>query len=318
MPNYRSFTAPKGLGGTVLRGELYGEDVRSGRAIPAGRTGGLLNAGVWESREKQRREGVELKPVIFDVVRYRGRDVEKAPYSKKLEILREVSRRVPRLKMPPTASSPEDKASLFSRIQAGKEPITDEGIVVWHKNDHRPTKAKFRPDVDAEVVGVTEGRGKHEGRVGALQVRISGRGGITNVGTGLSDKLREEIAKDPDAYVGRVAKIRTLKVFENGKMRAPSFGGFHIEKGKQEMKQKTANILGALSSLVARRAAKHPVRTALMAYGTDRRTRKSMRLHALRMRALEGNYPAGWASLGMFPKRASAHVESVRRMTNGF
>ena len=84
------------------------------------------------------------------------------------------------------------------------------------------------------------------------------------------------------------------------------------------MTQKTAGILSALAALIARRAAKRPVRTALMAYGTGRRTQKSLSQHALRMRALREGYPAGWASLGMFPKHASSHVESVRRMTNGF
>jgi len=87
--------------------------------------------------------------------------------------------------------------------------------------------------VDAEVVGVTPGRGKHEGRIGALQVRLPGRSAVTNVGTGLSDRLREQISRDPKAYVGRVAKVRTQQVFKSGKLRAPSFGGFHIEKGKQ-------------------------------------------------------------------------------------
>jgi len=231
LPRFRELTAPPGLAGTVLRGELYGE--KGGRAIPAEQTGGLLNASVWKSRERQKQLGAKLKPVIFDVVRYQGRDVEGQPYEQKLKILEEVQRKVPRLKMPPTARTSREKEALLARIQAGKEPITREGIVSWNLDSPRPTKAKFRPDVDAEVVGVTPGRGKHEGRIGALQVRLPGRSAVTNVGTGLSDRLREQISRDPKAYVGRVAKVRTQQVFKSGKLRAPSFGGFHIEKGKQ-------------------------------------------------------------------------------------
>lgn len=232
LPRFRELTAPPGLAGTVLRGELYGE--KGGRAIPAEQTGGLLNASVWKSREKQKQTGAKLKPVIFDVVRYKGRDVEGAPYEKKLKILEEVQRKVPRLKLPPMARTEREKELLLAKIQAGKEPITREGIVAWNLDSPRPTKAKLRPDVDARVVGVTEGKGKHKGRVGALKVQLPGRSAVTNVGTGLSDRLREQIARDPKKYIGRVAKVRTQQVFSSGKLRAPSFGGFHIEKGKQD------------------------------------------------------------------------------------
>lgn len=232
LPQYRLLKAPPGLAGTVLRGELYGE--KDGRALSAETTGGLLNATVWRSREKQRELGAELKPVIFDVVRYRGREMEDAPYAEKLKVLREVQKKVPRLKLPPVASTPAEKVRLLSRIQAGEEPITDEGIVTWDMIEGGPpTKAKFRPDVDAEVVGVTPGQGKHVGRIGALKVKLPGKEAVTHVGTGLSDKLREEIARNPDAYIGRAVQVRTQRVFPSGKMRAPSFGGFHIEKGRQ-------------------------------------------------------------------------------------
>jgi hypothetical protein len=233
LPDYRDFKAPPGLAGTVLRGELYGEDKKTGKAIPAEQTGGMLNATVWRSRAKQEEMGAELKPVIFDVVRYKGRNVEEEPYEAKLKILKEVERKVPRLWIPPMATTPKEKADLLARIQAGKEPITEEGIVSWNLDKARPTKAKFRPDVDAEVVGITMGKGKHEGRLGALRVKLPGKGGVTNVGTGFSDRQREEIAKNPQEYIGRVAKVKTMQVFPSGKLRAPSFGEWHLEKGKE-------------------------------------------------------------------------------------
>ena len=231
LENYRSLHTPKELAGTVLRGELYGS--KGGKALPAETTGGLLNASVWNSRKKQAELGAKLDNVIFDVVRYRGIPVEHEPYEKKLAILKEVATKVPFLKLPPTAETPAEKVKLFSQIQSGQHPLTNEGIVIWNRNDHRPTKAKFRPDVDVEVVGVTSGEGKHVGRIGALRVRLPGREAITHVGTGFSDKLREEIAREPQKYIGRVAKVHTMQVFPSGKLRAPSFSEFHIEKGKQ-------------------------------------------------------------------------------------
>jgi ATP-dependent DNA ligase len=232
LPQFRKLRAPPSLAGTVLRGELYGE--REGKAIPAEQTGGLLNATVWRSRERQEQLGAELKPIIFDVVKYQGRDMENAPYAEKLKVLEEVARKVPRLKLPPTAKTPEEKIRLFSRIQAGEEPITSEGIISWKLDKPGPTKAKFRPDVDAEVVGVTSGKGRHKDRIGALKVRLPGKQAVTHVGTGFSDRLREEIARDPEKFIGRVAKVRTMQVFPSGKLRAPSFAGFHLEKGRQD------------------------------------------------------------------------------------
>ena len=243
LPDYRELKAPPGLAGTVLRGELIGVDKSTGRALPAEITGGLLNATVWNSREKQKELGAELRPAIFDVVRYKGKLMEDAPYAEKLKVLEEVQRKIPRLTIPPMARSADEKVDLFSKIQSGQHPLTSEGVVIWRLDDPRPTKAKFRPDVDAEVVGVTPGQGKHTGRVGALRVRLPGRDAITNVGTGLSDALRDQIAKDPNSFIGRVAKVRTQQVFPSGRLRAPSFSEWHIDKGKQSSIRKLADTV---------------------------------------------------------------------------
>lgn len=240
---YRTLKAPDELAGTVLRGELYARK-SDGQALPAETTGGLLNASVWTSRQKQKDLGAKLDNVVFDIVRFKGKTVESEPYAKKLEMIREVVDKVPFLNLPPLAETPEDKVKLFGEIQSGKHPLTSEGIVIWKKDDSRPTKAKFRPDVDAEVVGVTKGKGKFTESIGALQVRLPGRDTVTNVGTGLSEGLRREIAKNPDSYIGRYAKVRTQQVFPSGRLRAPSFAGFHIEKGASVPIKVHAYVIG--------------------------------------------------------------------------
>lgn len=233
LPDYRNLTATPDLTKTVLRGELVAVDKKTGKALPAEHTGGMLNATVWTSRDKQKELGAELRPYIFDVVYYKGKSMEKSPYEEKLRVLREINSKVSRLQLPPTAETPAEKLNLFSKIQAGEHPLTNEGVVVWKKDEHQPTKVKFRPDLDVEVVGITPGKGKHEGRIGALQVRLPGKDAITNVGTGFSDQLRADIAKNPDAFIGRVAKVTAQQVFPSGRLRGPAFVDFHIEKGKQ-------------------------------------------------------------------------------------
>ena len=228
LPDYHALRAPGSLSGTVLRGEAWaaGPD---GKALPAERIGGLLNAGVARSRELQGEHG-PLRLSVFDVVRYKGKLMENAPYAEKLEVLRQVAKEMPQLQLPPMAETSKEKLELFTRIQEGREPTTKEGIVAWHLDKPVPTKIKFRPDVDAEVVDVFPGKGKHEGRAGGVLVKVPGSETTTRVGTGFSDQMRKELWERPQEFVGRVARVATQQVFPSGKLRAPSFGGFHLDK----------------------------------------------------------------------------------------
>lgn len=307
LPGWRQLKAPPALAGTVLRGELYATD-QGGKALPAEQVGGLLNASVWKSREKQEQLG-HLKPAIFDVVRWKGRDVEQAPYSQKLEMLREVQSKMPTLHLPRTAVTEQEKQQLFRDIKAGKEPSTAEGIISWHLGRSRPTKAKFRPDHDAVIVGVTPGAGKHTGRIGALQVKLEGKDAVTHVGTGMSDKLRAEIAKNPDAYIGRAVKVHTQQVFPSGKLRAPSFGGFHLEKGKQPWQEekapddestidqeKTAGRLEPPPKGIGSSLAKGLPALLTYKYMTGPYIEKGVHRHKMMMRAIREGWPAGMAA----------------------
>ena len=235
IPDWYLFKVPAELHDTVLRGEIYGW--RDGKAIPNSELAGLLNATTWTSRRKQLATGTKLRHAIFDVVRFRGKDMEHAPYAEKLKVLQYVQKLMPNLHLPPMAIDPEDKKKLFERIATGKEPHTEEGIVEWHLEKATPTKFKFRPDYDVEVVGVTKGTGKFKDAIGALVVRFPGKEATTHVGTGLSEELRREIAKNPESYIGRVAKVYAQQVFPSGKLRAPSFVGWHLEKGKQPLEK---------------------------------------------------------------------------------
>jgi hypothetical protein len=231
LPDFRKIRSPKGLAGTVVRGELWAAG-KDGKAIPVERLGGILNASVPRSRALQEQHG-RLRAAIFDVVRHKGRNIENEPYSKKLKALKDVARRVKFLDLPPIAETPKEKERLLSKIQAGELKETKEGIVSWNKDSSRPTKFKLRPDVDARVVGVFPGKRKYEGVAGGLVVKLPGKDVTTRVGTGFSDKFRGQLARNPEKFIGRVARVETQQVFPSGKLRAPSFKDFHIEKGIQ-------------------------------------------------------------------------------------
>ena len=77
-------------------------------------------------------------------------------------------------------------------------------------------KVKVMQDADLEIVAVKEGEGKFSGTLGALVVNY--KGSQVGVGSGLSDEMRREIWKNPEEYIGRVAKIRYFEetVDKNG------------------------------------------------------------------------------------------------------
>ncbi len=84
-------------------------------------------------------------------------------------------------------------------------------------------KVKSFHDAEARVIGHLEGKGKHKGRLGALEVELP-NGTRFSVGTGLSDAER---GSPPP--VGSVITFRYQELSEGGVPRFPSYVGVHAE-----------------------------------------------------------------------------------------
>lgn len=76
---------------------------------------------------------------------------------------------------------------------------------------------KVKPDVtyDVKVTGVTEGKGKHEGKIGAM---ITSMG---KVGTGLTDEMRQFLTDNNP--IGKIIEVKCWELTVNGKFRHPRF-----------------------------------------------------------------------------------------------
>jgi DNA ligase-1 len=78
---------------------------------------------------------------------------------------------------------------------------------------------KLKPfiEVSLEVIGIEEGTGKNVGRLGALicQGVDDGKTITTNVGSGFSDELRNEIWKNKNLVKGQIVEIRADAVTQN-------------------------------------------------------------------------------------------------------
>lgn len=95
-------------------------------------------------------------------------------------------------------------------------------------------KVKVMQDADLEVIGVAVGEGKFANTLGSLIVRY--KGNEVGVGSGLSNAMRDAVWKNPDAYIGRIARIRYFEETQdkhgNVSIRFPVFEEFR-EEGKE-------------------------------------------------------------------------------------
>lgn len=213
--------APRSLGTTVLRGELY---------LPgqvSSEVGSVLNSNVFLAREKQQKTG-PLQNMMFDVVTYKGKNVEALPYREKIKILKEIHKEFPQLKIPSFATTPETKKNLVSSIKDKKHEETDEGVVIYNLDSPLPIKAKIRRDYDLYIKGFYEGTGRLEGKGvgGFIGSESPTSKQEIRVGSGLTDEQRQDMYNNPDKYIGKLVKIYAQEKLKSGKFRMPVFKEF--------------------------------------------------------------------------------------------
>jgi hypothetical protein len=229
LEGFAGLKTPGELKDTILRGELYAVD-NKGKALPAARVGGILNANVWKSREKQQQEG-KLVPVAFDVVKFKGRNVENAPYAEKRELLQKAVGAAPWLSRPRTATTPDEKRKLIADIERGKEPSTEEGVVEWHADKPFPTKAKFKAERDVFVRSVFPEKGKRPGMAGGFEFSYTKDGPVVGrVGTGMSHSMKRDMQQNPSKYEGLQARVTMQRAPMKYAPRAPAFKSFHLDQ----------------------------------------------------------------------------------------
>ena len=241
---------PKELEGTVVRGELYG--VKGGKAIPPQELGGILNSSVGKALQTQRERGIELKNMVFDIHRLGGKLVNNLPYERRMELTRKVLEYLPKdtFHAPEEATTAEEAVALYKKIQSGKHPLTQEGIVIHHP-EKKPSKVKFVEEHDVHITGVFPGEGKYKGKgVGGFTYALKPGGKtVGKVGTGFTDELRRVMHENPEDFVGRVAKVRAQEKLPSGALRAPALLSLHEDYPMKKM-EKEARVSGLLDELM--------------------------------------------------------------------
>ena len=223
---------PPELVGSIVRGEIYGE--RGGAAIPPQELGGILNASVQRSLEKQREQKVQLKNMLFDVVREGKTPIpaQSLTPQERMTKLKTISALLPKnqFRLPDTANTPEEARALYEKIISGKHPRTREGIVAWPMEAGRPPrKVKPRGEHDVWIKSLFPGEGKlKDVAAGGFEYSLSPEGpAVGRVGTGFTEGTRREMIDDPTTWLGRMARITAKEKATSGAYIAPSFVSRH-------------------------------------------------------------------------------------------
>lgn len=115
-------------------------------------------------------------------------------------------------------------------VQQGHEGAMVKDLDAPYKFGRGPEVMKLKAfhDVDLKIERLIEGTGKHSGKLGSVVVNYQGVD--VQVGSGLSDDLRETIWNDPDSFVGRMIEVRYQEVTPDGSLRFPTFVCFRNDR----------------------------------------------------------------------------------------
>ena len=178
----------------------------------------------------------DLGLVMFDIVPvedwYKG--MCNKPYSERLSELQSGAwaAYAPRIIVAQTVSLAQPGAFARDLVAHGGY----DGAIIRRKSAGWRTGAskngeaiKVKPvqSLDLEVHGWFRGKGKHANRAGGITVLY--RGVQTDVGTGFTDREREEIAAAGQAPCG-IAEVEFMELTADGKLREPRFKGWRYDK----------------------------------------------------------------------------------------
>ncbi|MGI4814089.1 MAG: RNA ligase family protein [Janthinobacterium lividum] len=221
------------LQNTILKAELVHPN-------GIGIVSGILNSSADNAVKVQNKIGMVV-PYVWDIVRYRGKDLSNVPYEERRKILEEVvaemnifNKNWQVIEKKPDGVSPLD--FYHAVVNDNRGLPYSEGVIIKPKSSVTEDawfKVKMHDLVDMEIIDFIEGDGKYQGKLGSLLAKDLESGNTASVGTGLSDFERDWIWEHKELLQGAVIKT---KVFEETKesFRAPRFVEFHESKGNNE------------------------------------------------------------------------------------
>lgn len=139
------------------------------------------------------------------------------------------------LQMVPYTYTEDPPESLLKDIHDDMVSKGYEGIMIKDSSalysfgrDWSVMKYKAFFDADCPIIGLQEGTGKHEGKLGSFLIDYNGV--EVRVGSGLNDELREQIWANKDDHIGRIIEVRYQEETPDGSLRFPTFVCFRNDR----------------------------------------------------------------------------------------
>ena len=253
------------LRGTAFRGEAYYVSPKTQKALPFRQISGLLNAALDTSLRKQKELGVVPEIAPYSVIQHKGQPVTGLSPDAERAMLESIVKDIgsERFRLPERATEPEEKAKLVEDVIQGRNPRTEEGVVL--KSDGKYQKYVQRPSITGYLRGTYPGIGKRKATAGGLLASLAPEGEPNiRLGTGYTDAELKDIATNLKEHMGKPIRIEHKGVMPSGLLRAPSYRGIEtdsdVPKAASEEKEEpyqAVDLDGTLSKHTTWKGHKH-------------------------------------------------------------
>lgn len=213
------------LTGTIFQGELAHPD-------GAPRVSGILNSLAPNARAIQKQRG-PVSFYVWDVLKYRGRDVSQRTYEERRALLEQLVREIRTVnKYWHTVEKMglgESPLSFYNRVITDPLPF-GEGVVVKPIDSiaQKWDKLKVTGFGYFKLVDILPGEGKYAKSVGRFIVENPANGARGEVGSfSIQDDTRSWIWRNRKYLIGDTVKVRAQETTARGVPRAGVFYGFH-------------------------------------------------------------------------------------------
>lgn len=208
----------------------------------------VMGSGAERGRELQETEFGLIDFIVYDMPRWDGHDLSGEYLAdRRADLKANFPFGSPHLFLNPIFGDPSRFGELFDTlVDNGVEGIIIKNTSSLYVFDARPNatwyKVKAAVTIDMVVTGYTEGTGKYEGLIGAVEFgRWVGNGEGDDGGdtihvsrcSGMTDALRRKISANRDAYLGRVIEVKSNELVGSKKYRTPrhpQFVAFRTDK----------------------------------------------------------------------------------------
>ena len=218
------------LRGNIYQGELYHPEGSS-------RVSGILNSMPDKAIQTQRAHG-PVKFVVWDKLKDHGKSITNLPYEQRraqyLADVKEIQRFNSNWSAIEARQPGETIEQFYNRVISDPLP-QGEGIVIKPKGlvDQKWDKMKFTDFHYFRIKSMIPGEGKDANTIGRMEVENLETGAVGEVGSfAVTREFKQWLYNHPNIVIGAIAKIRAMKITENGVPRAGVFVGLHNAEDK--------------------------------------------------------------------------------------